>query len=340
MDATVVASSVRPRYRPYVAVTGAKQLDQHGGLDIAAHRRRVWGLAYRLTGSAADADDIVQETFARWWQHASRNELQPAWLVRVATNLGIDVVRTRRRRGYPGAWLPGPVADEEDQEPEAMIADERTPEARYGLAESTTVAFLIALEVLGPRQRAVLLLRDVAQYTSAETAEVLGTTEGNVRVLHTRARRVLAAYDRTRCPPTPELRARHETALRAFLAALASKDSVALETLLAESVRTVTDSAGEYAALATPMIGRDRVARFYLQAASNRAAGRPSVAIRVLNGWPAAIITLEQPVRRQAPVTVMAVCLNGDGQIETIRTVMAHRKLAGLRGDAAEASCD
>ena len=97
-------------------------------------------------------------------------------------------------------------------------------EVRYGLAESVTLAFLVALEALSPRQRATLLLRDVFGYSASEVAEHTGLSEGNVRVLHLRARRTLASYDLTRCIPTDELRARHQAALEQLLGALGAQD--------------------------------------------------------------------------------------------------------------------
>ena len=93
------------------------------------------------------------------------------------------------------------------------MSESPDPEARYGLVESVTFAFLLALEALGPRQRAVLLLRDVLGYSARETADLIGASEGNVRVLHLRARHALEAYDRSRCIPTPELLAQHRGAL-------------------------------------------------------------------------------------------------------------------------------
>src|SRR5262249_19981032 len=125
-------------------------------------------------GSAADADDIVQETFVRWLAQPTA-ELSPSWLTRVATNLGIDALRERRRRGYPGPWLPAPVADDLGGSIDLLPSDEIDPGTRYDLAESATLAFLIALEALGPRQRAVLLLRDVLGYSSSEAADALAT---------------------------------------------------------------------------------------------------------------------------------------------------------------------
>ncbi len=297
-----------------------------------AQQRRLWGLAYRLTGSAEDADDVVQESFVRLVAQPPASpiaELGP-WLKRVATNLGIDALRRRRRRNYIGPWLPSPVDTSDLDLVDAQPSASPDPEARYGLIESVTFAFLLAIEVLSPRQRAVLLLRDVLGCSARETADLIGASEGNVRVLHLRARTALADYDAQRCIPTPELQARHRRALDQFLGFLLTQDARGLEALLAESVHTVTDAAGEYTALATPMVGRMRVARFYLAAALQRRGPGTRVEVRFVNGLPAAVITLERPVRRQAPRTLLQCELDGDGQICVVRAVLAPRKLEAL----------
>lgn len=296
-----------------------------------AQRGRLWGLAYRLTGSAEDADDVVQETFTRLLAQppdAPADALGP-WLVRVATNLGIDALRRRRRRAYAGPWLPSPV--ETDDDPlDALASEAPDPEARYGLAESATYAFLLALEALGPRQRAALLLRDVLGHSVGEAAALLGASEGALRVLHLRARRALARYDRERCVPTPALRERHRAVLERFVACLLAQDARGLEALLADAVETVTDAAGEYTALAAPLVGRARVARLYLAAAQHRQAGGTRNELRLVNGLPALLITLLRPVRRQAPRTLLRCELDGDGRVRLVQAILAPRKLAAL----------
>ena len=293
------------------------------------HGRRLWGLAYRLTGSCEDAEDVVQETFARLLAQPPRgaSDALPAWLARVATNLGIDALRRRRRRAYVGDWLPEPVEGDDALWLETARGESADAETRYGLLESATFAFLIALEALGPRARAALLMRDVFGYSAAEAAEVLGTTPGNLRVLHLRARRATQAYDRERCVPTPELRLRHRQALERLLGCLLAENASELEALLAESVRTTTDAAGEYTALAAPMQGRARVARFYLRATRSRRESGPSFRIVEANGLPAALISLARPVRRQAPRTLLRCELGADGRIAVIHGVLAPRKL-------------
>jgi RNA polymerase sigma factor (sigma-70 family) len=129
-----------------------------------SHERFLWGLCYRMTGSAADADDLVQDTFARAIAQPppdTTSSLRP-WLVRVAMNLARDHLRRRRRRAYDGPWLPAPV----DELPPAHEPAATT--ARYDLMESVTIAFLLALEALSPPQRAVLILRDEVRRRAAE----------------------------------------------------------------------------------------------------------------------------------------------------------------------------
>src|SRR5262249_2204314 len=156
-------------------------------------------LCYRMTGSAADADDLVQETFARV---ITTPPSEPAgirpWLARVAMNLAKDRLRARKRAVYMGPWLPSPLDTGRD------FADDAWPnaESRYGLLESVSYAFLLACEALTPRQRAVLLLRDVLEYSVEETAEALELSEANVKTTHHRARAAMKAYDAERAPPT------------------------------------------------------------------------------------------------------------------------------------------
>jgi RNA polymerase sigma-70 factor (ECF subfamily) len=160
------------------------------------HRSFLWGLSYRMTGSAADADDVVQETFVRAYQHAPPHLDDPRrWLMRVAVNAGRDVLRRRKRRGYVGPWLPTPIETDDDVPPsfEPTVEGE-TLEGRYDLMESVSLAFLQALEALTPTQRAVLILRDVFDYSAAEVASALNMSEGNVRTVHHRARRAMRTY--------------------------------------------------------------------------------------------------------------------------------------------------
>jgi RNA polymerase sigma-70 factor (ECF subfamily) len=302
--------------------------DELGAL-FRTQRTRLWALAYRLTGSAEDAEDVVQESFARLLAQPAQKLPEPGpWLARVATNLSVDALRRRRRRSYTGPWLPSPL--EEDAADALFASDGASPEARYGLAESATYAFLLALEALSPRQRAALILRDVLGHSAREAADALGTSEGSVRVLHLRARKALAGYDAERCVPDAALQARHREALQRFLACLLAQDAAGLEALLSESVSTLTDSAGEFTALPAPLAGRTRIARFYLRAALHRREGGPHSELRLVNGLPALFVTLARPVRRQAPRTLLRLELDAADRIRAIHAILAPRKLARL----------
>jgi RNA polymerase sigma-70 factor (ECF subfamily) len=297
-----------------------------------AERRRLWGLAYRMTGTSQDADDVVQEAFTRLVEQREAPAGPAAhWLVRVVTNLCVDALRRRRRRAYVGPWLPGPIETPPVGELGSLPGTAPDALARYEQRESLTFAFLLALEALGPRQRAVLLLRDVMGQGARETAETLGVSEGNVRVLHHRARLAMAAYDRARCVPTRELQEQHRAALELFLAALEAQDGARVEALLSESARTLTDAGGAYTALTAPLEGRERVARLYLAATLHRQAGGTRRELRSMNGLPAVLVTVLHPVRRQAPHTLLRCELDAAGRIELVQAVLAPRKLVGVR---------
>ena len=291
-----------------------------------AHARPLFGLAYRLTGSAADADEVVQETFLRALASPPARTEDPwaPWLVRVATNLAIDVVRRRRRRGGDASWLPAAVADDElDALPEPR---ERAPDRRYEVLESATFAFLIALEALTPRQRAAFVLREVCGYSAGATAALLGASEASVRVLHHRARRAFAAYDAAPCRPSAALVARHRDALEALVKCLVAQDVAALTALLRADVTTTTDAGGEFNALRGVRRGRTGVARFHLRVARNRGAGA-RITPCLANGLPALAITFARAGSRQARRVLMRCELDESGRIAAIHSLLATRKL-------------
>jgi RNA polymerase sigma-70 factor (ECF subfamily) len=298
------------------------------------HRRYLWSLCYRLCGSTADADDLVQETFVRALERPPRDRSLPwrPWLVRVALNLGRDLLRRRRRRGYVGPWLPAPIDTGDEASPpsvEPTLVGEVTTEGRYDLLESVSFAFLLALEALTPLQRAVLLLRDVFDYGVAECAAALDVSEANVKTTHHRARRAMQVYDAARCVPT---RARQEAtreALVRFMSALTTGDVRAVEALLAQSVRALTDGGGEFLAARVPIVGPARVARFYWNIA-HRHAVAIEVDVRMLNGLPAAIIDLGEGLRGTAPRFVLRADVDDAGRITAIHSVLATAKLRAL----------
>lgn len=292
-------------------------------------RRMLWGLCYRMTGVAADADELLQETFTRAIERPplTVDDEWHRWLVRVATNLSLDRLRARRRRAYVGSWLPSPVETADAAEP---VTDATVGvEASYERMESVSYAFLLALEALAPKARAVLILSDVFDYPASEVAVLLDTSEGNVRVLHHRARRRIAALHPD-SRPMREVAPETRRALRAFLDCLARQDVAGIQALLTESVRTVTDGGGQYTALHAPLVGRSRVARFHLETARRRGP-ISRVEIRNVNGVPALIIETAAIRATMAPRVVLRCEIDPDGRIRELHSILAPRKLTAVR---------
>jgi RNA polymerase sigma-70 factor (ECF subfamily) len=298
---------------------------------FAEHRSFLWGLLYRLTGCAADADDLVQETFVRAIERPPARTDEPwrPWLVRVGLNLGRDLLRRRRRRPYVGSWLPSPV-QAEDEPPSFEPADpSEGPAARYDRLESVSLAFLLALEALRPSQRAVLLLRDVLDESVKETAEALGMTEANVKTTHRRARQALAAYDRERRPLTRARQDESRRALERFLGCLVEGDAAGLEALLARDVRSISDAGGEFTTALRPILGRDKVARFYLALARKLGTGGRTE-VRVLSGLPTLVVDRPDVPPGISPRFALQCDLDRDGRIARIYVVLATRKLTAI----------
>ncbi len=305
-----------------------------------AHERFLWGLCYRLTGNAADADDLVQETFVRVMEHPPARTDEPwrPWLVRVAMNLGRDRLRYRKRRGYEGPWLPSPIETGDEASPPSYepIADEQgNPAARYDLLESVSFAFLLALEALTPAQRAVLLLRDVFDYSIRETADALGMSEQNVKTTHHRARTAMRDYDRERCVPTRSLQAQTRRALESFLTCLSNHDVAGAAGLLAHEARHLSDGGGEFFAARVPVVGRAKILTFYTTLTKKFAAraepgARLRFEFRMLNGLPALITELPSLGDGYAPRTITLCDLDAEGRIKHMHVVLASRKLTAV----------
>lgn len=302
---------------------------EHAFVD---HRRFLWSLSYRMTGNAADADEIVQDTFVRAIEHppARADESLQPWLVKVAMNLARDVLRRRRRREYIGPWLPSPIDTDREQPPshEPTVDEGRTLEDRYDLIETVSFAFLLALERLTPTQRGVLLLRDVFDYSVKETAEALDLSEPNVKTTHHRAREAMAEYDRERRPRIADVQADTRRALSRFLECLQANDVAGVEALLADDVRTLTDGGGEFRSALRPIVGREKVARFYLAIA--HIGHGVHVRALALNGLPAMLIDVDVVPERVASRSVLQVELDRAGKIAQVYVVSATRKLTAL----------
>jgi len=280
-------------------------------------RPAAFAIAYRMLGSVAEAEDVVQESLVRVHralEAGERIESPRAYVATVATRLAIDELRSARarRETYVGEWLPEPLV--------AGAADD--PARRAEMADSLSLAFLVLLESLSPEQRAVLLLRDVFDYGYDEIAGIIGKNEDNVRQLAARARR----HVEERRPRFESTREQHEELARRFFAAVQEGDVGSLEALLAHDVVLHGDGGGKVPALARSLHGRSRVARTLLAWGRQgaRVAGA-SVRQVAVNGQPGALLL--DPEGRV--VSVMALDI-ADGRIQAVASIVNPDKLGHL----------
>jgi RNA polymerase sigma factor (sigma-70 family) len=229
--------------------------------DVVAERRRLLALAYRMLGTTGEAEDAVQETYARWYRmtDAERAEIRnPAgWLTRVAGRVCLDLLGTARarRETYVGEWLPEPV-------PAGFFAGaeaEPDPLDRVTMDEAVSTALLVVLEAMTPPERVAFVLHDVFAVPFPEIAAIVGRSPAAVRQLATSARRRVRAER-----PRPASRAEHEAAVAAFAAACEAGDLAGLMAVLDPAVVLRSDGGGVVTAARRPVHGADRVARFVL----------------------------------------------------------------------------
>ena len=294
-------------------------------------RRFLFGLCYRMTGCAADAEDLVQQTFARALESPPARTDEPLrpWLVRVAMNLARDHLRRRRHRAYVGPWLPSPIETSPSGEETASFEPDAfgaSTEGRYDLLETVSYAFLLALEALTPQQRAVLLLRDVFDYSVREVSQALALSEPNVKTTHHRARKVMERYEGTRSIPSEELSRKTRAVLEAFLGGIVQQNVAAVEKLLAADARALNDGGGEYLAARVPVYGAAKIALMYVKL-SRRVEPIVQAEVRMLNGLPAMVIAFASAPPSVAPRFVFRCDLDADGRIVDVHNVLATRKL-------------
>lgn len=239
--------------------------------QLAGDRRHLLGVAYRMLGTVADAEDAVQEALARWYRltDAERAEIAVprAWLTRVVGRVCLDALgsaRARRER-YVGEWLPEPVPAD-FAAPRHPAAD---PAERAALSESVGLALLVVLDSLTPAERVVLVLHDVFAVPFDEVAATVGRSPAACRQLASVARRRVAA-----ARPQPGGRSRHDAVARAFAAACAGGDLAALVAVLDPDVTLRSDGGGVVSAARQPVRGADRVARFLLGVLAKDPDGR------------------------------------------------------------------
>jgi RNA polymerase sigma-70 factor (ECF subfamily) len=297
------------------------------------HKRVLWGMCYRMTGSATDADDIVQDTFVKALERPPADMEAPIrpWLVKVAMNLSRDHLRRRRRREYLGPWLPSPVlTDGDDESPlDHPGSTEDSPGVHYDLMESVTLAFLLALEALTPAQRAVLLLREVFDYSTAETAKALDMSEANIKVTLHRARRIMGSYEKNRVSNFSRRVHEMRDTLQRFLSRLSSGDVQGLKEMLAADVVLVTDGGGEINALADPVYGSEKVLRLVTKLyETNRDV--TSTSLRIVNGEPAIVVERRNMRPGHASFFTMHCELDEDSRMHRLHFVFAPSKLTAL----------
>jgi RNA polymerase sigma factor (sigma-70 family) len=273
---------------------------------IMSERRQLINLAYRLLGSLADAEDVVQETYARWYamsgQQQDAIESPGAWLTTVASRICLDLLgsaRARRER-YVGEWIPEPLPEPAEWisgRPGGTTVD---PADRVTLDESINMAFLVVLESMTPAERVAFILHDVFRYPFAQVAEITGRTPAACRQLASSARRRIRASQAAATPT-----AQQAGIIRDFRRAWEGKDIDALIGLLDPDATAIADGGGLVSAALHPIEGAEQIARYYVDLAGRA----PTVTIleRTVNGQPGLVAQQDG-----VTVTVLAFDLAGD----------------------------
>jgi len=286
-----------------------------------AVRPKLHGVAYRMTGSVSDADDICQEAWLRW-QATDRTEVREpeGFLVRTVTRLCLDRLKSAavRREHYVGPWLPEPLVSDVGNPPREAEVD---PAHAAELADSLTYAFLVVLDELDPVERAVVLLHDVFGYPFRDVAAAVGRGEAAVRQTASRARqRIRAEHHPTRRPSDPEV----AQLMAQMLTALAAGDVEALMACLAPDVVSLDDGGPKQRAARRPVVGPDRVARLWTNLAK-RGAHLTTRFVDV-NGRPGLLLS-----DGDEPFIVMSVEIDDAGRVSRIFSQLNPDKLTHLR---------
>ncbi|MCX4878707.1 MULTISPECIES: RNA polymerase sigma-70 factor [unclassified Streptomyces] len=275
--------------------------------DFMAARPQLFGIAYRVLGSAAEAEDIVQDAWLRWQRTNRADILDPtAFLATITSRLAINLAQSarKRRESYTGPWLPEPV----DTTADPQLGAER--------AEALDLAVLFLLEKLNPVERAAYVLREAFDYPYRQIADMLETSEANTRQLVSRARKHLATERRE--PASPEA---HRRLLEVFLAAAQTGNLSVLEEVLTADVVSYADGGGVRGASRIPVAGRLRVAK-YLAAFAPRFWPRSKVRWVEANGRPAVLVSADGNA-----VALLSAEVSTRG-IERLMWVMNPEKLA------------
>lgn len=280
---------------------------------FSEQRGHLFGVAYRMLGSVAEAEDVVQDSYLRW-SAADRSDVESpvAFLTTTVTRLAIDRLRSARvrRETYVGPWLPEPLVTQVDGGPEAAVE----------VADSLTTAFLVLLERLNPVERAVFLLHEVFGYRYDEVAEVVERPAPTCRQIASRARAHLADA-RPRYVPGPQ---EEQRLVEAFSSAALGGDVAGLIATLAGDVVLWSDGGADRHAARRPVVGPERVARFVTNLAK-RLPADATVAMARLNGDPGVVVTTTE-----GPFLTLALEL-GHGVVQAVNVVVNPDKLRHLR---------
>ena len=277
---------------------------------LAPHRARLLGLAYRMLGDRAEAEDVLQDAYIRL-TGARAIENAEAYLITTVTHLCLDRLKSARarRESYVGPWLPDPVLD----------TTALAPDAATELADDLSFALLLILERLSPAERAAFLLHDVFDLSFREVSAILGRSEAACRQLAVRGRKAVR-QDRPRERAAPEVEA---GLIRAFAAAIGSGDVGALSKLLRDDAILLTDSGGLLPSARNPIRGADNIVRLLLRG-KRPDAGVFSAEFRPINGLPGVV-----SYRGGQPVSTMAFAMH-DGLIGVLYVTRHPEKLARL----------
>lgn len=285
--------------------------------EFQRHRGLVFMIAYDITGSVSDAEDVTQDVGLRWLTVTGEVENPRAYLARAAAHQSLNVLRAakRRREEYPGPWLPDPL-------PTAAAATDRqegSPESAAMTAEAVSMAMLVVLQSLSEDQRAAFVLRDVFDFGYGEIAQAIGASEASARQLVHRAR----GYVRDRRQRNEVDPGRHREVVDRFVKATETGNIAALLALMAPEVVLLNDGGGKVSAARRPVRGPWNVARFFLGIAIKHGAGAEASLIE-LNGRTGAVVRF---ANGETSTVQIEVC---DGRIQQIFAMRNPDKLAHL----------
>jgi RNA polymerase sigma-70 factor, ECF subfamily len=285
--------------------------------DFNTHRPILFSIAYRMLGSASDAEDVLQDAWVRYRSaDASTIRSPKAFAATIVSRLCLDRLKSAQatRETYVGPWLPEPI----------LTSELKTPDTVLQNAESVTLAFLVLLEKLSPEERAVFLLKEIFEYEHLEIAEMLETTAENSRQLFHRSKQRLMS-ERPRLTGTSESR---RAAAERFARAFASGDGSELTTMLRNDVSMWTDGGGKATAARRPLVGRDEVVNFlvglYRTAQTTGRLPDASWAIEEVNSEPALVVRFGQRLE-----SIFVVSIDND-VISEIRVIRNPDKLARI----------